>query len=222
MGVQADPTLTQDKAMTYLWDSGYDFRDGKLINPVGFVEMVRKNCQNPRDVSIAKEEDHISDDSGGFNLAVNVSSDNGNDITDETTQSENTQAAALPAITSNQTERIAFKDDGYKYCTIASTSEFITEGFRLKELSAAVDTESIYIKVRYVSPMDTDILLYLSGDAPGLLERYGNGTKKGDNVIIIRFAKKEFKEFTGSVCIGVGDENSIVLDKAFAGQPGGN
>jgi len=65
-------------------------------------------------------------------------------------------------------------------------------------------------------------LLYLGGDAPGLHERYTNGTKAGENTIIIKFTKEELAGFSSSLCIAVGDENSIILEKKLTDQIAGN
>jgi hypothetical protein len=50
LGLQADPTLTRNKALKYLKESAYKFHAGKLINPVGFIEVVEKNRSYPKDV----------------------------------------------------------------------------------------------------------------------------------------------------------------------------
>lgn len=55
MGLQVNPNLTKEQAMKYLYDSGYDFRGGKIINPEGFINMVKQNCSNPHDVTSDKD-----------------------------------------------------------------------------------------------------------------------------------------------------------------------
>lgn len=55
MGLQINPDLTKKEAMSYLYKSGHDFKGGKIINPEGFIELVKKNCSNPRDVSLDKD-----------------------------------------------------------------------------------------------------------------------------------------------------------------------
>ena len=41
LGVQANPDLTAEQIDQLLYESGWDFQKGKLINPVGFVHAVR-------------------------------------------------------------------------------------------------------------------------------------------------------------------------------------
>ena len=55
MGLQVNPNLTKQQAMKYLYDSGYDFQGGKIINPEGFIELVKQNCANPHDVTLDKD-----------------------------------------------------------------------------------------------------------------------------------------------------------------------
>jgi beta-lactamase regulating signal transducer with metallopeptidase domain len=42
LGIQVNPNLRPDQIDKLLYDSGWDFQRGKLINPVGFVEAARK------------------------------------------------------------------------------------------------------------------------------------------------------------------------------------
>ncbi len=42
LGLQVDPNLTQEQAWAYLKESGYPYRKGWIINPKGFVELVRE------------------------------------------------------------------------------------------------------------------------------------------------------------------------------------
>jgi hypothetical protein len=42
LGIQVNPNLRPDQIEKLLYDSGWDFQRGKLINPVGFVEAARK------------------------------------------------------------------------------------------------------------------------------------------------------------------------------------
>lgn len=55
MALQINPNLTESEAFKYLYKSGYDFNGGKLINPEGFISMVKQNCTNPHDVSQDKD-----------------------------------------------------------------------------------------------------------------------------------------------------------------------
>jgi hypothetical protein len=42
LGIQVNPNLRPDQIDKLLYDSGWDFQKGKLINPVGFVKAARK------------------------------------------------------------------------------------------------------------------------------------------------------------------------------------
>ncbi|HLN61138.1 MAG TPA: S8 family serine peptidase [Symbiobacteriaceae bacterium] len=43
LGLQEDPALTRENAVKYLWESATPWKSGRIINPPGFVEMVKKN-----------------------------------------------------------------------------------------------------------------------------------------------------------------------------------
>lgn len=55
MGLQINPNLTEKEAFEYLHKSAYNHLGGDFINPKGFLEMVRANCTNPRDISKDKD-----------------------------------------------------------------------------------------------------------------------------------------------------------------------
>lgn len=55
LGLQINPNLTKEQAVKYLYQSGYDFHKGKMINPEGFINMVKENCTDPHDVSLDKD-----------------------------------------------------------------------------------------------------------------------------------------------------------------------
>ena len=59
LGLQVDPALTEKAAIEYLYASGYDFHGGKLINPAGFIDLVTRNCPNPRDVSLDRDYRYV-------------------------------------------------------------------------------------------------------------------------------------------------------------------
>ena len=42
LGLQEDPALTRANAVTYLWESATPWQSGRIINPPGFVAMVRQ------------------------------------------------------------------------------------------------------------------------------------------------------------------------------------
>jgi hypothetical protein len=41
LAYKVNPLLTKDDILTLLWDSGTPFRNGRMINPVGFIEVVK-------------------------------------------------------------------------------------------------------------------------------------------------------------------------------------
>jgi len=55
MGLQINPNLTEKEAFKYLHESAYKYLGGDLINPGGFIRMVKQNCTNPRDVALDKD-----------------------------------------------------------------------------------------------------------------------------------------------------------------------
>lgn len=43
LGLQIDPALTKEQAIKYLMESAYPRKNGGIINPEGFVQLVEKN-----------------------------------------------------------------------------------------------------------------------------------------------------------------------------------
>jgi len=41
LGMQVNPDLSVDQIDKLLYESGWDFQRGKLINPIGFVETAK-------------------------------------------------------------------------------------------------------------------------------------------------------------------------------------
>jgi serine protease AprX len=64
MGLQIDPGLTEQKAFEYLRQSWHPFSGGGIINPEGFLQLVRDNCTNPRDISLDKDYRYFLYNSG--------------------------------------------------------------------------------------------------------------------------------------------------------------
>lgn len=54
LGLQINPNLTKEEVLKYLYDSGYDFKGGKMINPEGFIEMVKDKLLNPHEDTLEK------------------------------------------------------------------------------------------------------------------------------------------------------------------------
>ena len=48
MGLQIDPDLTEEEAFKYLHESAHDHLGGDFINPQGFIQKVKENCDNPK------------------------------------------------------------------------------------------------------------------------------------------------------------------------------
>jgi len=47
LGLQEDPGLTRENVVRYLWDSATPWQSGRIINPPGFVSMVKQNKRRP-------------------------------------------------------------------------------------------------------------------------------------------------------------------------------
>lgn len=43
LGLQEDPSLTRANAVKYLWESATPWKSGRIINPPGFVKLVKQN-----------------------------------------------------------------------------------------------------------------------------------------------------------------------------------
>jgi len=119
----------------------------------------------------------------------------------------------IPAINKQQEEMAVFEDDHIQYGGISTPSKFFDSNFILKELSAAIDRENLYIKVIYISPIYASVGIRLAGDAPGLRRSWPDKTKPGENVVIFKLSKEEASTFSDSICIEVGDEHSITIEK---------
>ena len=91
--------------------------------------------------------------------------------------------------------------------------QFTDPRFKLNELSTAIDYDNVYLKVKYTSPKKAVFGIRLGGDAPGLKEFYPNKTKFGNNTAIIKLIKNKLKQYTANICIEVGDDKSISIDK---------
>lgn len=50
LGLQIDPNLTKEEIINYMYDSANTFLDGVIINPEGFIELVKVNCENPKPI----------------------------------------------------------------------------------------------------------------------------------------------------------------------------
>lgn len=127
----------------------------------------------------------------------------------------------IPMIISPQKSTLSFADDGYAYCPVSNKIRFMDPRYKLSEFSAAVDMNNVFIKVKLTSPKIYNASIRLAGDAPGLSERYTGGIVKGNNVIIVKISKQKLKQFTASMCLEVGDEYSILIDKKLTDQLAG-
>lgn len=50
LGLQVDPQLTKQEAVSFLYQSGTPYRNGKIINPEGFLNLVKENMLQNRDI----------------------------------------------------------------------------------------------------------------------------------------------------------------------------
>ncbi len=120
----------------------------------------------------------------------------------------------IPSIKKTQKDFVVFQDDGIQYGDIITHSSFYDKRFILNELSAAYDGNNIYIKVKYKSPITANAGVRLAGEGRGLNKFWRDGTKVGENCLIFKFDKDKIKSYSTEICIEVGDEHSITIEKS--------
>ncbi|WP_432666621.1 PA domain-containing protein [Wukongibacter baidiensis] len=119
----------------------------------------------------------------------------------------------IPVIDKKQSKFAIFEDDGLKYGDIEYRIDFANEDFELDSVGAAIDSENVYLKIKYISPIKSYVSMFLQGDVPGLKKVYDNATKKGENVIVLKFNKDDLKDYTAGLAISIGERNFIFIDK---------
>ncbi len=111
------------------------------------------------------------------------------------------------------TDHILLGDNELSYNSIVYRSGNLTDGRKITEVSAAVETDKVYIRIKYYSPQDDFFCVFLQRDTPGLKEYVQNGTKKGNNIVVLCFTKEELKKFEAGLAINIGSQNFISIDK---------
>jgi hypothetical protein len=171
---------------------------------------------------ILKHPDLLGEGNYGFNLH-NVLSYHYLGVID-IPETQNTGAIELPekdilpeinnnSDLKNSNVYISFKDNDLKYSKVEYKFSNTIKEFNVQDISTSVDTNKVYIRIKYYSPQNDYICLFLQGDAPGLKEIINDGTKKGDNILIISFNKDELKNYKAGLAINIGSRNFIFLDK---------
>jgi hypothetical protein len=112
-----------------------------------------------------------------------------------------------------KSERFSFKDNNLDYQPISTSTEFYSKHFKLTSLGLAKDDTFLYIKLAYVSPINTWVGVRLAGDAPGLEEFLTYGTQVGENLLIVKLETKKVLAYPASICVEIGDRRSVVIDK---------
>lgn len=103
--------------------------------------------------------------------------------------------------------------DDLNYKNITYRLDNPNEEYKVQDISAAVDQDKVYIKIKYSSPKDDFIALFLQGDTPGLQELIVSGTKKGDNTMVLSFTKDELKNYKAGLAVNIGSRNFVFIDK---------
>jgi hypothetical protein len=124
-----------------------------------------------------------------------------------------------PSVVSDADEsvRFLFEDNHLDYQSINPRGEFVTEGFKLTFLGLAKDDTYLYIKLIYHSPIEASVGVRLPGrdisEAFGLNKFLPGGTKIGKNLFIIRLEKEKVTTYPDTICVEVGDDHSVGIDK---------
>ncbi|MCT4542618.1 MAG: S8 family serine peptidase [Vallitalea sp.] len=119
----------------------------------------------------------------------------------------------IPVINKTQNDFIEFKDDNLKYGRIKFCKAVSNPNIIVNEVSSAIDNQNVYVKIKYNSPIQSNILIFLQDDTPGLKMLYPDATKIGDNTIIIKFHKKTLKSYTAGLAINIGHRNFVFIEK---------
>jgi hypothetical protein len=119
-----------------------------------------------------------------------------------------------------KSERFSFKDNNLDYLPINTRTKFRNQDFKLPFLGLARDDNNthLYIKLVYISPIKARVGVRLAGDkdisdAHGLSESLPHGTKIGKNLLIIKLETKKVATYPTHICVEIGDDHSVVIDK---------
>ncbi|MHC4558051.1 MAG: hypothetical protein ACYS80_12190 [Planctomycetota bacterium] len=119
-----------------------------------------------------------------------------------------------------RSERLSFKDNNLYYQPISTRTKFRNQDFKLPFLGLAKDENNthLYIKLVYISPIEELVGVRLAGDkdvsdAYGLSEFLPYGTNIGKNLLIIKLETKKVATYPTHICVEIGDDHSVVIDK---------
>jgi len=139
-------------------------------------------------------------------------------VIDKDTVDDFTRGTSVTSEKSSSSERLSFKDNNLDYQPISTRTKFYNKGFRLPFLGLARDDAFLYIKLVYVSPIKEAVGIRLAGDkdisdAHDLSEFLGYGTEIGKNLLIIRLETRKVASYPTHICVEIGDDHSVVIDK---------
>lgn len=164
MGLQVNPELTKEEAMKYLYDSGYNFDGGKIINPEGFIEMVKVNCKKPQEIVLDKD----------YNTK-RVTQENTVAAEEDTKQLNN-------GITSMLNKNIRF------------STNYTTKDFKVNSLNVEEVGDSFRFTLDYQSGRDCDYNFFNPPNGDTIKKVVRNGIKKGNNKTTVSFTREEFEK----------------------------
>ena len=162
--------------------------------------------------SLAAEQDNT--------ISTNIQDNSLDDVNCEQSNDNNQVCSEqvkpeVPYIEKEQNDMVVFEDDGIEYMPIEYRYDFTNTENQVNEVSAAIDDRNLYIKLKYTASANNTLCVFLQGDAPGLKELYQNGTKAGDNTVIIKLNKKKVLNYEAGLAVNTGDRNFIFIDKAL-------
>ena len=109
--------------------------------------------------------------------------------------------------------RFLFEDNDLDYQSIRTRTELADKRFRLTSLGLAKDDTFLYIRLVYVSPIESRVGVRLAGDELGLRKFLPYGTEIGRNVLIVQLDRRKVRTYPESICVEIGDDHSVVIDK---------
>lgn len=132
----------------------------------------------------------------------------------ETTDKDNTNPNKVESSEiGNLPGHVLFEDNNIQYKEIKYGFINPVKEYKVNFVGASSDSKYLYLKIKYYSPKDSALCIFLQGDAPGLKDLYKSGTKKGENTIILKFTKEEYKNYTAGLAVNVGDNNFISIKR---------
>jgi len=116
--------------------------------------------------------------------------------------------------------RFSFKNNNLDYQPISTRTKFRNQDFKLSFLGLARDDNNthLYIKLEYDSPVKSPVGIRLAGDkdvsdALDAWKFLPQGTKIGKNLLIIELETKRVARYPTHICVEIGDDHSVVIDK---------